>query len=583
MVKKAKMGIFMILGFIFFAGIPVRALESIEIISSHICMPEITVFSKLEYPYSIEQITGMLDEDILEPMDIVPAENLSTIYYVLLDRSSSIKKTSLEAGKKFIQLLADARREQDTLVLVTFDESVDILLDGSESRTEIQETINSLSTQGSMTKFYDALARVWNHSEHVNTQKIQRKVAIILSDGIDVGNSNVTFSEVADQINENGITMYGIDLSKNQSHTDVKEQMGVLVRATGGAVYSLDTETPENTFDMLMKELSMCYAISYKAKSNLIWQGTRQLTVTITSDNSILSETIEVSARLWKPDPVPPEIEEIYYSKTTDTIHITFSEPVEGADELTNYDIVSEDGEHFSDISVRYSDSQREAIDIQFAASPVNGNYHFSLSNIYDISMEKNPLNLSQYQLQIKDGRFSESGRLALIFGGASAILVIAILLAYLLLGKNKNITEEKREEEMGMETEAIEDKKIDGPAGSAEIEKSEKISGYSIESVNVELEIYEKKRLLRITEISVGDGFCLGRSEICEMIFEDEKISRQHAMLECENGSLFITDLDSSNGTMVNGIKILTRYPLKPNDIITIGITNIKIKKINK
>lgn len=57
-----------------------------------------------------------------------------------------------------------------------------------------------------------------------------------------------------------------------------------------------------------------------------------------------------------------------------------------------------------------------------------------------------------------------------------------------------------------------------------------------------------------------------------------DENVSRQHAVIEVlESGEVRITDLESTNGTYVNGEKI-SSTPLKPADEITVGLTKLII-----
>ena len=55
---------------------------------------------------------------------------------------------------------------------------------------------------------------------------------------------------------------------------------------------------------------------------------------------------------------------------------------------------------------------------------------------------------------------------------------------------------------------------------------------------------------------------------------------SRQHAVIRCENGSLVIEDLNSSNGTFVNQNRIQPgqKQPLRANDIIQIGEVQLKV-----
>lgn len=55
---------------------------------------------------------------------------------------------------------------------------------------------------------------------------------------------------------------------------------------------------------------------------------------------------------------------------------------------------------------------------------------------------------------------------------------------------------------------------------------------------------------------------------------------SRQHAVIVCDNGSLVIEDLDSSNGTYVNRSRVPPgmKQALKANDIIQIGEVQLKV-----
>jgi hypothetical protein len=55
---------------------------------------------------------------------------------------------------------------------------------------------------------------------------------------------------------------------------------------------------------------------------------------------------------------------------------------------------------------------------------------------------------------------------------------------------------------------------------------------------------------------------------------------SRQHAVITCENGSMVIEDLKSSNGTYVNRNLVTpgTTRPLKAGDVIQIGEVQLKV-----
>ncbi|MCZ6835635.1 MAG: FHA domain-containing protein, partial [Planctomycetota bacterium] len=51
-----------------------------------------------------------------------------------------------------------------------------------------------------------------------------------------------------------------------------------------------------------------------------------------------------------------------------------------------------------------------------------------------------------------------------------------------------------------------------------------------------------------------------------------DETVSRRHAELTPDNGKWFVRDLDSSNGTYINGRPVLDREEVVPGDRIKCG-----------
>ncbi len=64
-----------------------------------------------------------------------------------------------------------------------------------------------------------------------------------------------------------------------------------------------------------------------------------------------------------------------------------------------------------------------------------------------------------------------------------------------------------------------------------------------------------------------------IGRSSEALPI-SDTAVSRRHAELTPDRGSWFVRDLDSANGTFVNGIAIVSRTPLVPGDELRVGST---------
>jgi pSer/pThr/pTyr-binding forkhead associated (FHA) protein len=71
-----------------------------------------------------------------------------------------------------------------------------------------------------------------------------------------------------------------------------------------------------------------------------------------------------------------------------------------------------------------------------------------------------------------------------------------------------------------------------------------------------------------------------VGSGEGAEIVLKDQAISSRHASITYREGKFVITDLDSTNGTFVNGdAEPVARVELKDNDLIRVGETTLKFK----
>ncbi|MBN1139765.1 MAG: FHA domain-containing protein [Anaerolineae bacterium] len=64
-----------------------------------------------------------------------------------------------------------------------------------------------------------------------------------------------------------------------------------------------------------------------------------------------------------------------------------------------------------------------------------------------------------------------------------------------------------------------------------------------------------------------------IGRDETCDLVIPDRQVSRQHARIKPEADRYLLEDLDSKNGTFVNGQELLGSYPLQDGDEIQIAL----------
>ena len=83
-----------------------------------------------------------------------------------------------------------------------------------------------------------------------------------------------------------------------------------------------------------------------------------------------------------------------------------------------------------------------------------------------------------------------------------------------------------------------------------------------------------DRKQLAKVS--ITKKAFVIGRSKQCDLPLEEEVASRQHVEITQVDGTFWVRDLRSRNGTSLNGKKIDDRRPLKDGDEISIGTTRL-------
>jgi pSer/pThr/pTyr-binding forkhead associated (FHA) protein len=80
-----------------------------------------------------------------------------------------------------------------------------------------------------------------------------------------------------------------------------------------------------------------------------------------------------------------------------------------------------------------------------------------------------------------------------------------------------------------------------------------------------------EEPMLLALDWSGVQQELVLGRDPICDVVLAEGSVSRRHAQLRFHDGGWTLRDLDSTNGTRVNGLRV-GRCKLRPGDRLALG-----------
>ena len=77
---------------------------------------------------------------------------------------------------------------------------------------------------------------------------------------------------------------------------------------------------------------------------------------------------------------------------------------------------------------------------------------------------------------------------------------------------------------------------------------------------------------------VELGQEVAIGRQD-ADLVVEDPEVSRRHAVLRRSGGSVIVEDLDSTNGTFVNGERIRSPITVGPGDQVRVGRTTLEIE----
>ena len=82
-----------------------------------------------------------------------------------------------------------------------------------------------------------------------------------------------------------------------------------------------------------------------------------------------------------------------------------------------------------------------------------------------------------------------------------------------------------------------------------------------------------------RVFEIDAS-AVTVGRGHPNDIPLDDEFASTQHARLEARSDGVWVEDVGSTNGTVVNGTRIEGPRKLAPGDVIRIGDTDFRFER---
>lgn len=493
--------------------------------------------------------------------DIFSDTDRGIYYHVLLDISTSISTGQFDAMKKSILSLKKKLRKKDRLSVVTFGKEVKEAVAGNSSYGELNKALSKIR-QEKGTHLYEGINTI---TDQVNKQKDKeikkgteakdsmRNIGIILTDWQEIKNAGGITSqeESLKSLQETGTPLYGFCL-KTAKDT-LQDDMGAFLRKTGGSFQIFNEGKKETQLTDLNKERLKDNVLLIHSSSNKTYDEEKVLELEV-GDTTVKKEHLYLNRA--QSDSEKPKITSVKQKgKDAKTIIVTFNEDVLSADNKNNYSILR-GGKHTYTVSeaTYTSDNEKYQAKLILNDKLVKGKYTVETHNIVDNTNEENPLDASWSGELNGEGAFkafyTSLGRFWAII---LAVIVFAVLLGiYLYIRKHRGIM-------------VVQDKMVLGD----KMEQKKHIKSDQSTTKNVILSISGIAADEKEMAVQINGSIIVGRASFCDIYFDDLKMSGQHFALLVQNGDIFLSDLNSTNGTFVDG------KPVEAGPDVTVPVTN--------
>ncbi len=502
-----------------------RFLENYEIHEDEIdiLLPDL---GKAEGEHDPEDFKISLGGETLEVTDVstVEAEKLPVTVYCLVDVSGSMKEEQMEQVKEMLLAIRSSMTGNDNMVICTMGnetQSSGFLQAGEE----LDNAINALESGKEDTNLYQGIAdsiRILQTDRKVHT----KRCLLILSDGDDEQVSGITEQEAKQAVMDAKIPVYTMaTLRRTQSEEQLEyaKLLGSFSRlSVGGQYYApmLEERTAGEAGDSMMRSLKGGTVVSARIGEMPSGKDLLLLRVAYEADeDTVLEDTMELYA-----EDLP--------------VRETEEETEEAADEtLGSETVVSE-----------------EIPSGAFVSEPAQGGVVHFLPAV-----------------------------------GAVLFLICAVFLAFRLKRRNRkgywnaassqSVATDEKTGVMSPSRRAGEDDE------EATVIKDDDEATVLEGGMRMELRAVDDSDAVYPLLLEEGREITLGRNQNADVVLDknDRTISGTHCKISSVRGKIMLEDLQSTNGTLLNGTSIRDRgaMELREGDVLKIGHTRYRLHSV--
>ncbi|MBE5932167.1 MAG: FHA domain-containing protein [Lachnospiraceae bacterium] len=505
--------------------------------------------------------------------------NLYMNYYVLLDVSGSMNDDYFDAAKTEIaHFPAKHMKVGDTITVYAVGDTTELIVDTGtyNEMRDIEDKVMSLTNEADETYLDQAIIEVVedvkeNREASGNELPQSRDVIITFTDGVNESMVGATQNEAEVALKNSGITMYGfLEDDAEGDNSEAAKKFGEIARNTGGQEYTFNADDVAEKIADLCDKLQDVYVLEGMAQDNEMSNTLESFFITIFHDANqqiLVFEGKDVLVDKYIPDSTPPQVE--YIKMLDDTkLEIKYSESVINAGDRASYVITKDTGENIGIENVQYKD--KDDVYVLYASETLyKGTYTIVINGVTDKTMEKNPLAQPEYTQEFDGPEYVEEKESFfqkywwIILVAFLLVLILIIVIVFRVIKKNKGVVVIDNKATLASNTDV----------------KQHIILQNEEEGEKLTLVLSSKGKSVKTIQANVKGSVIVGRSDLCDIYIDDLAMSRQHFAIEYDGESFYVQDLDTTNGTSLNGIRLKHKRRLEPNDKITAGSLDITVR----
>lgn len=492
-------------------------------------------------------------------------------YIILMDNSGSVHQAQFEESKNQLIQLRQSLKKGDRMTLYTvgtdspegektqvFSSKVKKTDESLAADCEKISGITYMNTKQSMTVLYRSL----NEILHEEASPKLRTIVLLITDGEDDSKGkDIDDVSTANTVKEASVPVYGIILANKTGREDEKilyTKNQILAEKNCRGYYA----------DCSVSPTAESVQAAFSEISQLVQKETYVVKLLAANNKAAGRQALQLEANKTSVDPVTIDYSDFEEDTEAPVLAGTVDKVSKNALSFVLEDengVNVKDARDKSHYSIRTkSDDEKgkswpiEAVSVEEKEDGITvtltmkddlftGDYLLKCSDIRDSSQDANAMETS-LEFSVEDGLDpkKEAAVSAVKSFWWIGLILLVIVLGILII----RTIQKKKTEVTGVNPDEL----------------------LKADTRKIWLTITDRSGAIKDVEWDVEGSLFIGRSSICNIYFDDDRLSKQHFVIEVTKMGCYLEDLQSTNGTFVNGVKITNRRMLLDGDIITAG-----------